>query len=470
MIRYRGFKAGIKKFYMPTKPIRAGFKLYALAESSSGYMINFICHPHGGPQPVKMSAIAMQTAEPILDQWHHIFTDRLYTSVALTRLLLARDTYLTGTVKSNSKGLPVELLNNPARNPHNYKTIRNMVKPKAPRGIFYIRQNGQLTCAIWKDSKAVMLLSSAHQPYRRDTDMVTRKIKDDGMGTREAVEIAAPPQAKAYTKNMGGVDRSDQLRSYYTCSRKSQLWWKKVLYFLLDITQVNAWICYKHHQEAMAARMAAELAAKKQQEGDDDDDGNNDDDDKYHQQLQGDGSSKRKKKKKKVAGMKMPVHRSFVCHVANGLIGGFAEGTIHPPQPPSRPVQLANASIHYPAKMNLKSARQCKWCLETKQLNESGNKRFTRWGCPGCGTHLHQGHCFNSYHAADGIGIANADADDKEVDADNGSHYSDYVGPNSGSDDDGNISDEGSDSDDDDGSSSYDDGDGDDSDEDSDDE
>ena len=46
---------------------------------------------------------------------------------------------------------------------------------------------------------------------------------------------------------MGGVDRTDQLRSYYTCSRKSQQWWKKLLYFVIDTAVTNAWLCYKWH-------------------------------------------------------------------------------------------------------------------------------------------------------------------------------------------------------------------------------
>ncbi|GAG94072.1 unnamed protein product, partial [marine sediment metagenome] len=42
---------------------------------------------------------------------------------------------------------------------------------------------------------------------------------------------------------MGGVDLSDQLRSYYTCQRKAESWWKQLFFFLLDISAVNAWIC-----------------------------------------------------------------------------------------------------------------------------------------------------------------------------------------------------------------------------------
>ncbi len=42
---------------------------------------------------------------------------------------------------------------------------------------------------------------------------------------------------------MGGVDRGDQLRSYHTVTRKSNIWWKQLVYFLIDLCILNAWIC-----------------------------------------------------------------------------------------------------------------------------------------------------------------------------------------------------------------------------------
>ena len=79
---------------------------------------------------------------------------------------------------------------------------------------------------------------------------VTRQIPDDDTGRRVSQVIPAPPQACDYTKFMGGVDRGDQFRAYHTCSRKTQFWWKKVLYFLMDIARVNGYIAYKEHYDA----------------------------------------------------------------------------------------------------------------------------------------------------------------------------------------------------------------------------
>ncbi len=45
MVKYRGFQAWITKFFMPCKPIRQGFKMYAVAESLTGCLCNFMIHP-----------------------------------------------------------------------------------------------------------------------------------------------------------------------------------------------------------------------------------------------------------------------------------------------------------------------------------------------------------------------------------------------------------------------------------------
>ena len=39
---------------------------------------------------------------------------------------------------------------------------------------------------------------------------------------------------------MGGVDLSDQLRSYYPSNRKARKWWRYILFFLFDVSIVNA--------------------------------------------------------------------------------------------------------------------------------------------------------------------------------------------------------------------------------------
>ena len=44
---------------------------------------------------------------------------------------------------------------------------------------------------------------------------------------------------------MGGVDKSDQLLSYYGFSHRMVKWWKRAAFHSLDMAVVNAYIVYK---------------------------------------------------------------------------------------------------------------------------------------------------------------------------------------------------------------------------------
>ena len=47
-----------------------------------------------------------------------------------------------------------------------------------------------------------------------------------------------------YNKFMGGVDKADQLVTYYGFYHVSKKWWKRVFFHLLDISLVNAYLLY----------------------------------------------------------------------------------------------------------------------------------------------------------------------------------------------------------------------------------
>ena len=59
------------------------------------------------------------------------------------------------------------------------------------------------------------------------------------------IEVPSAPVVKSYNNNMGGGDLSDQLRGYYMTGRKSKKWWRCLLWFLVDVSIVNAYILEK---------------------------------------------------------------------------------------------------------------------------------------------------------------------------------------------------------------------------------
>ena len=48
-----------------------------------------------------------------------------------------------------------------------------------------------------------------------------------------------------YNQHMLGVDKLDQLVSYYSFVHRSVKWWRKVFFWLLEVSVVNSYIIYK---------------------------------------------------------------------------------------------------------------------------------------------------------------------------------------------------------------------------------
>ena len=45
-----------------------------------------------------------------------------------------------------------------------------------------------------------------------------------------------------YNKHMGGVDKNDQLKSYYSIICRSKKWWPRIFFELVDRYVVNSYI------------------------------------------------------------------------------------------------------------------------------------------------------------------------------------------------------------------------------------
>lgn len=58
-------------------------------------------------------------------------------------------------------------------------------------------------------------------------------------------EKMKPEMIQDYNLNMLGVDKLDQLMSYYSFLHKTVKWWRKVFFWLLEVAVINAYIIYK---------------------------------------------------------------------------------------------------------------------------------------------------------------------------------------------------------------------------------
>ena len=152
--------------------------------------------------------------------------DNLYSSPTLFKLLSERGLGACGTVREDRRGMPKELF-----------------KPKMKKGeVKTAMLDGKVQAIKWMDKRAVRVLTTIH-----DTSMVPKRRRSRLApgGTEEVMKAKA---VEEYNQHMGGVDKSDQLLSYYGFSHRTVKWWRRAFFHLLDLSVVNAYILYRQSQ------------------------------------------------------------------------------------------------------------------------------------------------------------------------------------------------------------------------------
>ena len=61
--------------------------------------------------------------------------------------------------------------------------------------------------------------------------------------TRAAVN--KPVLVHSYNQSMSGVDFADQFSAYYKFVRRTLKWWRKLMFWLLEVSIVNSYLLYK---------------------------------------------------------------------------------------------------------------------------------------------------------------------------------------------------------------------------------
>lgn len=147
-----------------------------------------------------------------------LFMDNYYNSVHLSKQLLEKKTFVTGTLRSNRKFNPKDVIN---------KTL------KKGESIYRYTKDG--ICVLkWKDKRDILMISSE---FPHSLCEVSSKT-----GVKQK-----PIIIKKYNENMSGVDRQDQMASYYPCERKSLRWYKKIGVHLIHLLLLNSYFLYNKH-------------------------------------------------------------------------------------------------------------------------------------------------------------------------------------------------------------------------------
>lgn len=177
--------------------------------------------------------------------------DNYYSSPTLFEDLKSSGFEACGTVRTNRAGMPKEFK-----------------QPNLTKGdMKTVQLSGGVLALQWMDKRAVSMLSTMH-----DGSMIPKQRRSR-LAPGGIENVMKPKMIEEYNKNMGGVDKSDQLLSYCGFSHRTVKWWRRVFFHLLDTSVVNAYILYKERTTEkrlthanFRIQLATELLAKAGQE------------------------------------------------------------------------------------------------------------------------------------------------------------------------------------------------------------
>lgn len=206
--------------YIKNKRHRYGIKLYSLTEPN-GIIQKFSVYTgslddQGGQGHT--SKVVMNLMEEKLDTGHSLFMDNYYNSYDLALHLLERQTLCTGTLNIRRKNLPDDVKN-----------------AKLTRGETIARYANDVMVAKWKDNRDVLYISTEF-----DNNIVEYE-------NRRKRVLHKPRAILEYNQHMGGIDKTDQMMSYYPFERKTLRWYKKLGIHIFHMLLINAYFIFKKY-------------------------------------------------------------------------------------------------------------------------------------------------------------------------------------------------------------------------------
>lgn len=205
--------------YIKNKRHKYGIKLYMMTESW-GLVHRVLIYSGEGTGTSEELSHTEYVVEKLMEGYyykgHSIYMDNYYNSVKLAHYLLEKQTYCTGTLRANRK-------NNP-------KAI-NDKKLKKGETICQYTEKG-VGVVKWKDRRDVIAISSEHSH-----DLVN-------ITNRRGIIKSKPLSIIKYNEYMSGIDRQDQMLSYYPCERKTFRWYKKLGIHFIKILLLNSYLLY----------------------------------------------------------------------------------------------------------------------------------------------------------------------------------------------------------------------------------
>ena len=134
--------------------------------------------------------------EKFLGKGYHLCTHSFYNSFELTKHMINQKTCICGTLRTDRESSPKEC-----------------TKAKLKKGDVISRNREGVVVAKWKDKRDLLMISNLHS------------LQMIEVTNRRGEKKMKPNIIKDYNQYMSGVDRTEQMISYYDCLKKIIRWY-----------------------------------------------------------------------------------------------------------------------------------------------------------------------------------------------------------------------------------------------------
>jgi hypothetical protein len=185
------------RVYMKNKPNKYGIRIEMVCDATNGVVVHMEVYTGAASQtPNDVHSLVTRLLTPFEGKNYRVYMDRRYSSPTLFEDLLSKGFYPVGTVMSNRRNLP------------------KVFKAKLQVGQVITRRKAQLMALKWRDRRDVLMLSSVSR-----NEMVAT-----GTAHQSRHQRVKPAAVIDYNNHKAGVDRLDQMASYYPLHRKTVKW------------------------------------------------------------------------------------------------------------------------------------------------------------------------------------------------------------------------------------------------------
>ena len=244
MKKFKGRSINTHK--MRGKPIKEGFKFFAICDSLSGYVFDFFPDGRNADKTnVYDNVMRLIDTLPLRDTKKYVVVmDNYFTTPKVLKESRNRKVAIIGTTRKRDKWPSVE--------------FRAITDGRFNTLYCWQHEDNYLVCR-WIDNKDVWMVSTIHTGYetvtnKRRKPRITETNRNNlpiVYGNEHTITIDIPKVIDDYNHWMGGVDVADQLISYYRPNVRCRRVWMPIFFHCIDIIRINGYCICKSRNEKL---------------------------------------------------------------------------------------------------------------------------------------------------------------------------------------------------------------------------